>query len=246
MRVGGGVCGPRWGACAGVGGAHLQVPVYNVFLVTVVHSRHDLEGRAGRVSPSRPRTPRPLSDPYSQPRPRTPGLPEAQAEMLGPHAPIRTQQRTPLGPAAAGLHSDPPDGLRHPDTLPAGASEPGHHGQSPPGFPETHVKNAAYLQRNTRPRHTQHSPGPTPPALPPSPLLARHRLSVSFYPHTRTPIYLGAHRPAPRTPHAASGPRHPRALLAAPLHTGPTLTPTCPTPARLPSGYPHTWAFAHS
>lgn len=28
--------------------AHLQVPVYNVFLVAVVHSRHDLEGGGGR------------------------------------------------------------------------------------------------------------------------------------------------------------------------------------------------------
>lgn len=34
----GGVCGLRWGAYSEVGGAHLQVPVYNVFLVTVVHS----------------------------------------------------------------------------------------------------------------------------------------------------------------------------------------------------------------
>lgn len=30
------------------GGAYLQVPVYNVFLVTIVHSRNDLGGR-GKV-----------------------------------------------------------------------------------------------------------------------------------------------------------------------------------------------------
>ena len=61
----------------------------------------------------------------------------------------------------------------------------------PSRLPRNTHKNAAYLQRNTRPQHPQHSPGPTPPALHPSPLLARHPLSVSFYPHTA--IRLSSH-----------------------------------------------------
>lgn len=63
------------------------------------------------------------------------------------------------------------------------------------------------------------------------------------YPRAHTPVYLGAHMPTPRPPHPASGPRHPRALAVAPLHTGPTLTPTCRTPARLGQG---TLAPGHS
>lgn len=44
------------GAYSGVK-THLQVPVYNVFLVTVVHSRDDLWGRGVEVSYLQPQLP---------------------------------------------------------------------------------------------------------------------------------------------------------------------------------------------
>lgn len=63
---------PR-GTAAGLGtsrhlwaelGAHLQVPVHNVFLVTVVHSRHDLQGRGeeGRLVTGGPQSSQPPSE----------------------------------------------------------------------------------------------------------------------------------------------------------------------------------------
>ena len=67
-----GGCGVPRGTAAGLGthrrlwaelGAHLQVPVHNVFLVTVVHSRYDLEGRGeeGRLAAGGPQSSQPPS-----------------------------------------------------------------------------------------------------------------------------------------------------------------------------------------
>lgn len=70
---------------------HLQVPVYNVFLVTVVHSRHNLWGRGGKVSYLWPPiTSASLRDPVSPctTQALNPRLP--QAETLGPCTPIQS------------------------------------------------------------------------------------------------------------------------------------------------------------
>lgn len=106
-----GVCGLRQGTCgAAGGGAHLQVPVYNVFLVTVVHSRYYLEGREEKDSYWWPQSPPPLSDPMNL----------LTTETQGPRPPLGTRPRC-WGLTLRFNHSGQCDRTRrdphpHPDT----------------------------------------------------------------------------------------------------------------------------------
>lgn len=115
-------------------GAHLQVPVDNVFLVTVVHSRYNLgERREGQL----PEAPKPPSFPQGPCEPThtealDPGLPEAQADaaLAYPIAPTQSQRER-----CGTCRHTPPLGhpaltRRYQDTLPAATSEQ-HMGTSP-------------------------------------------------------------------------------------------------------------------
>lgn len=214
-----GVCGLRWGACSEVGGAHLQVPVYNVFLVTVVHSRYDLEGTEEKVSYLWSQTPRPLSDLTNLPTTKTQGPrpPPGRGRDAGASRSNSITAGNAMGPVQTHIPAQTPG---HPQI-------PRH----PPGralgtrTSQLVPSRLSHLETHIR---TLHIPvdrhwAPTQPVQPHQGVWTvedQHPGSNPFPQQSQT---------------HASGPWH---LLATPLHTGPTLAPTRLTPAHLHQSTP--------
>lgn len=197
--------------------------MYNVFLVTVVHSRYYLEGREEKNSYWWPQSPLSLSNPMNF----------LTTETQGPRPPLGTRPRCwglTLRFNHSGqchrTHRDPQDTqrpaspLRHPDilrlldTLPAGAPDPGHHNGSPPDFPiwkHTHTRRETLgpnapihlyspIRMSGRPWTNTLAQIPAP--IRPSHPLARHLGPPHTYPLSTElyPTCLGSHTPTAPTP----------------------------------------------